>query len=237
MLLVFMALPSTDARAQGADGRADGRGVFFVEAGLLTTAVMKDTQDSQSGYLHYAYIGALDWPVAGALVAGGMRVARRVSVGAELAVRQAKSTTISEQSHGHTDSATLSSRYTSHERLLSFTVRGHAAGGRIDVQPLGGVTVSWARRTLTDRHGFAVFPGYGTVPISQTDAELAQTKFGLVGGANIGVHIGRGVAVVGVPRIHWIARERVGEYIHIVPNAARVILSIGAAVQWWPRGR
>jgi hypothetical protein len=81
------------------------------------------------------------------------------------------------------------------------------------------------------------FPGYGTVPISQTDAELAQTTFGFVGGADIGVHIGRGVAVVGVPRIHWIARERVGEYIHIVPNAARVILSIGAAVQWWPRGR
>jgi hypothetical protein len=237
LLAAFVALPSTDARAQSADGQPDRRGTFFIQGGLLTTALLHDTQESQSGYLHYAYIGTLGWPVRGAQIAGGVRVARRVSVGAEVAVRPANSSTISEQSHGHSDRATLSSLYTSRERLLSFTARGHTGAGRVEVQPLGGLTVSWAKRTLAGRHGFASYPGFPATAISGPDARLAETKFGLVGGADIGVHIGGGVSLIGGPRIHWVAREHVDEYAHIVPNASRIILSIGAGVQWWPRRR
>jgi hypothetical protein len=140
LTLVAVVVPSADARAQG---------IVYLEGGVLTTAILNDTQETASGFLHYAFIGELDWPTAGLFLGGGARVARHVSAGAELAQRRTTTTTISEQSHGHTDRQDLSSLYTSRERLLSFVVRGHAPAGRLELQPLGGVTVSWAERTLT----------------------------------------------------------------------------------------
>jgi hypothetical protein len=231
----FVALAATQAHGQSASA-TDRPGAFFVEGAWLTTGIRNDTQEGYPGFLHYAYTGQLDWPQMGALLAGGVRVARGISVGAELTIRRLNSTTISERSYGHSDTETLASLYSSRERLLSITGRAHLRARAVNIQPLGGLTISRAERTLTGRRGFVVLSGFPTSAFSAPDARLAETRAGLVGGADIAVHVGRSVALVGSSRVYWIAREHVDEYVHVVPNAVRLILSLGAGVQWWPRG-
>jgi hypothetical protein len=235
LVLAFVALAATQAHGQSGS-TPDRPGAFFVEGAWLTTGIRNDTQEGHSGYLHYAYTGQLAWPKMGALLAGGVCVARGASIGAELTMRRVNSTTISEQMHGHSDTETLASLYSSRERLLSITGRAHLRAGAVDMQPLGGLTIARAERTLTGRRGVMVLPGFPTRAISASDAKLAETKAGLVGGADIAVQVGRKVALVGSSRLHFIAREHLDEYAHVVPNAGRLILSFGTGVQWWPRG-
>jgi len=236
-VLVLASGPS-DARAQSASGSGAKPGAWFVHGGVLVTSILHDTQDAGSGYLHYNFIGALDWPATGAQFGGGVFVARRWSVGAEIALRRPKSATISEEQHGHVDTWRLSSLYTSRERLLSFVVRFHALpGSRVNVQPLGGVTRSWVSQSLTGRSGVYVYPPFPPFPISKPDVTLDSAKYGLVGGADVAFVAGRGVAIVCSPRIHWIHRDQPGEYDHVAPNAGRVITEVAGGVQWRPRRR
>ena len=233
LLVACMAVPSTDASAQG----ANDRGALFVEGGLLTTALINDTQESQSGYLHYAYIGALDWPVAGAWLAGGIRVARRVSVGggARGPPRQVDD-----------DFRTIAWPYRPRDTVVAlhepraspFVHRARTRRRR----PRRRSAARGRDRVAGDAeaHGPArlrVCSGlWQRADSSETDAGLTQTTFSSRRRCRfLGVHLGRRVAVVCSPRIHRIARERVGESTHVLPNAGRVILSIGTGVQWWPR--
>lgn len=221
--------------SMGSPTSALAQGTVFVQGGPLATSILNDKQDTQSGYLHYNFIGELDWPAVGLLAGGGVTVSRHWSIGGELALRRPQSAPISEESRGHTDRSVISSTYSSRERLLSAIVRYHSSpAGRIDVQPLGGVTFSWMSQALTGRHGVASYPGFPDYVFTVPDKSVDSTKLGLAGGVDVAVGNGGSVSLVVSPRVHWILRDTPTEYEHVVPYAGRGIVSIAAGVRWWP---
>lgn len=231
-LAVLLATPP-DVCAQAPAQQRDGP--VFVYGGLLVTSIQHDRQDTGSGYLHENFIGELDWPAKGLLIGGGAFVRPRLALGGELAIREAMESAISIQSHGHSDSQELSGLYTSHEWLLSFIARyDPLPRSPLDIQPLGGVTFSSATRALTEQRGWSHYGNYPPYPISNPDVTVDENALGLVGGADIAVRLGRGTSLIAAPRVHWIHREKIDEYDHVVPNAGRWVTSIAFGLQWRP---
>jgi len=184
-------------------------GAAFVYGGLLVTSIFHDTQDTGRGDLHYNYIGELDWPTTGALFGGGVS--------------------------GRDD---VSGLYRSRERLTSLVVRYDVSPrSRVSIQPLGGLTLSSATQTLTDQHGLSSYPGLPPYPISRPDTSVSTMKFGAMAGADVVVRAGGSVAVMASPRFHWIDRDKVSEYEHVVPYAGPVITAIAFGLQWRPHVR
>ena len=232
MLIVAFAAVRVHAQTAGDGPRA---GTAFMYGGLLVTSIVHDKQDPSAGYLHYNFIGELDWPATGTVVGGGAFIARHWSVGCELAFRREMSTTIAEKEYFHVDTSTLSALYTSRERLLSFPVRAHVHPlARVDVAPLGGLTISTAAQSLTDQRGFFYPVGRPPNPISLPDVALDATKVGLFGGADVTVRLGHGLRLIVAPRLHWIHRDETDSYTHVVPYAGRVITAIHFGLEWRP---
>lgn len=208
-------------------------GAVLLQGGLMVTSLLNDTQDTQAGYLHYNFVGTLHWPTTGATFGGGAFVARHWSVGAEAALRRRQSTMISEQEYEMTAHGRRTSTYASRERLLSAVLRFHLSPIRkVEIAPLGGVTKSWASRSLTARSGTFFPDGFASRPISAPDVTLKENKWGVIGGTDVGLAVGGGMTIVCSPRVQWIHRDEYDSYSHTVPYAARVITSLTIGVQW-----
>lgn len=234
----MMCSTGGDACAQTTADREPQPAPFFVGGSLMFSSRHREITDPPgSGYLHPLFHGSLDWPSAGATFIGGALVAPSWSIGAEVALRSAKSTAILEDTQaGHFQFILLSSTYTDRERLYSVVMRRHVVGRVIELQPLVGFTASHNTQTLTNRRGASNYAGV-TRPAQTPDASAARWRPGLVGGTDLVFHAASGIAVNVGTRLHWIRRERYDEYEREFPHAGSIVLSFGAGLSWQPRAR
>ena len=127
----------------------------------------------------------------GALLAGGVCVARGASIGAELTIRRVNSTMISEQSHGHSDTETLSSLYSSRERLFSITGRAHLTAGAEATR--GGRALERCRARIPRARRALRLIGAAAQHARTPPAEHRSRRIGVRLARHLPAAIGRGV--------------------------------------------
>lgn len=241
VVLVVIASP-VPARAQGDPAQGASRGRFFVGGSFLVSSTLGATEDPAGfGFLRPFFHGSLDSTAIGSMFNGGIFLGQeeRWSIGAEIALRRAQSTTITEESRSKFEFWQLSSLYTDHERLVSVVARLDAVRGtRVTLQPLGGLTVSHSTQALTNRSGWYQFPG-GRLPIERPDREVDATRVGIVAGADVLFHLGREASITSGVRAHWIPRHepRSSSGDDRMPSTGPLVLQMTVGFRWSPRSR
>jgi hypothetical protein len=225
---------SLQAQAQTDLDERPQRGEYFVGGSVLIWSGVGANQDpSGPGYLRPYFHGSLDWPAAAAMLNGSVFVTRSWSIGAEIAVRRAQSTMISEDERAMFEFWHLRSLYTDRERLISIVATRHTTSlaSSFALQPLGGVTVSQSTQSLTNRSGMYTYFA-GTLPVQRPDLSVDATRFGLVGGADMLIRLRRDLSMVCGGRAHWIRRPENQPSDRVGLRAAPVVMYLSAGVTW-----
>lgn len=187
------------------------------------------------GFFDPQFTVALGWPAAGVMLNGGVFLGPRWSVGGELALRRPRSATMSEVTRGKFEQWKLSSSFTDRERTVSFVVRRHLrAAATVNVEPLGGVTISSSTRSNTNRRGIYEYFG-GSLPIERPDRSAQATRAGLVGGADLVFRTRTAASISLGGRLHLIQRPDDPARDSVGPAQGGFVLQIGAGLRWRPR--
>lgn len=232
LLAAFLIASSTPVNAQTRDEQPS-RDRFSVGGSLLLSSAHGAKEDPPGfGYQRPYFHGSLDWPAVGVMVSGGVFVAQTWSIGAEIALRRAQASVISEETSQRFESERLSPFYTNRERLISIVLRRHVATGRgIDVQPLGGLTLSRATQSLTKRHGVYLYHA-GSIPVQRPDVSVHATGVGFVGGADVSLRVAGNLWIATGARAHWVFRPEYDPYDRQVPSAGPLVMQLNTGVTW-----
>jgi len=241
--VAVLAITGASIPAAGQESSAQGpsRGRFFLGGAFIASWTLGATEDPNGfGYLRPYFHGSLDQPAVGAMFNGGFLVGRqrRWSIGAEVSLRRARSGTISEDTRSKFEFWRLSSLYTEQEHLVSAVARWDAVrDGRVALQPMGGLTLSWSSQSLTNRNGVYEYYG-GQLPISRPDLKVDATRLGLMVGADVLLALRHGTSLTLGARVHWVPRgETANSFNTEVPAIGPVVLQIAAGIRWSPGSR
>jgi hypothetical protein len=212
-------------------GSSEASGVYVTGSFLLRESWGTARDPAGPGYLAPHFHGLPDGLVLGGSIGGGIVISRGWSVGGEFVAGRANGATITEETRARFEGWIVSSRYAEHERLLSLLLRRHLRVRGIEVEPLGGVTLSLLEQRLRDRRGTYTWWD-GQLPITRPDVDQHTTRVGFTGGADLVSGLTRHTALVWGLRVHWIPRSDPRPSGRTVPVADPVVLHVGAGLRW-----
>jgi hypothetical protein len=204
LISLLGTLSTTSAAAQECVSTAIDAGRFYLSGSFSLSFGMGAESNPVASFRNRRFYGSLDWPEVNALVGGGLFVSQRIGIGGELTLPLSHSVIIQERVQHPFEREELSSRDRNREQLASVFARAHFTRGTIMVQPLGGLTISRARQSLTDRAG-TYFYHAGRLRVARPDTSEPTTRPGLVGGVDV---LRRGAGdlwVVGGARLHLLS--------------------------------
>ena len=229
----FWLLAAGLAAAQPADQARDHAPRWFFSGAVVLWGAAGTPEDPAGpGYLSPYFHGGVKWPAFGGLGSVGVFLSRNWSLSAELAAHWPKSGSVSEDSRGHTDWTSITSRYREQQTVVSLVTAWHPRpSSSVTLRPVLGATVSRTRQSLTDRAGQYFWYG-GTLAASKPDASFPAVQFGGVVGADLQRHSGGRLALTAVVRVHWIRRPKNALPYRDAPAMGPVVLYIGAGACW-----